>query len=60
MASHRAAMRAMKPGMNEREIAALLNYEQGKRGASVQPTRPLWARPQRNCAAYFDDSGDHR
>jgi len=23
MASHRAAMRAMKPGMNEREIAAL-------------------------------------
>jgi len=32
MAGHRAAMRAMKPGMTEREIAAVLQYEWEKRG----------------------------
>jgi Xaa-Pro aminopeptidase len=32
MAGHRAAMRAMKPGMTEREIAAVLQFEWEKRG----------------------------
>jgi Xaa-Pro aminopeptidase len=38
-AAHLAAMKAMKPNMSEREIAALLQYEWGKRGCE----RPAYA-----------------
>jgi len=38
-AAHLAAMKAMKPNMTEREIAALLQYEWGKRGCE----RPAYA-----------------
>jgi len=41
MASHLAAMKALKPGMNEHEIAALLNYEQAKRGCERPAYSPI-------------------
>ena len=39
IAAHMAAMRTMKPGITEREISALLQYEWGKRGCE----RPAYA-----------------
>jgi Xaa-Pro aminopeptidase len=39
MAAQLAAMKAIKPGMNEREVSALLQYEWGKRGCE----RPAYA-----------------
>ena len=39
IAAHLAAMHTMKPGMTEREISALLQYEWGKRGCE----RPAYA-----------------
>jgi len=39
MASHRGVMKAMRPGMTEREIAALIEYEYGRRGCE----RPAFA-----------------
>jgi Xaa-Pro aminopeptidase len=39
VAAHFAAFKAMKPEMNEREIAALMQYEWGKRGCE----RPAYA-----------------
>jgi Xaa-Pro aminopeptidase len=39
VAAHFAAMRAVKPGMTEQEISALLQYEWGKRGCE----RPAYA-----------------
>ena len=58
MASHRAAMRAMKPGMNEREIAALLNYEQGKRGCERPAYSPIVGSGLNGTVLHYsDDSG---
>jgi Xaa-Pro aminopeptidase len=39
IAGHFAAMRAIKPGVNERELSALLQFEWGKRGCE----RPAYA-----------------
>ena len=39
MAAHWAAMRTVRPGMTEREISALMQYEWGKRGCE----RPAYA-----------------
>ena len=41
VAAHLAAMRAMKPGGNEREISALLQYEWGKRGCERPSYSPI-------------------
>jgi Xaa-Pro aminopeptidase len=41
MAAHRAAMKALKPGINEREIAAILNYESEKRGCERPSYAPI-------------------
>ena len=41
IAAHLAAMRAMKPGMTEREISALLQYEWGKRGCERPAYSPI-------------------
>jgi Xaa-Pro aminopeptidase len=40
-AAHRAAMRAMKAGMNEREISAVLQYEWDKRGCERPAYSPI-------------------
>ena len=41
LAAHLAAMRAMKPGVSEREISALLQYEWGKRGCERLSYAPI-------------------
>ncbi len=41
VAAHLAAMRAMKPGITEREISALLQYEWGKRGCERPSYAPI-------------------
>jgi Xaa-Pro aminopeptidase len=41
IAAHLAAMRAMKPGMNEREISAILQYEWIKRGCDRPSYSPI-------------------
>jgi len=58
IAGHLAAMRAMKPGMNEREIAALLNYEQGKRGCERAAYSPIVGSGLNGTVLHYsDDSG---
>jgi Xaa-Pro aminopeptidase len=39
VAAHRAALKAIRPGVNEREISALMQYEFGRRGCE----RPAYA-----------------
>jgi Xaa-Pro aminopeptidase len=41
VAAHLAAMRTMKPGLTEREISALLQYEWGKRGCERLSYAPI-------------------
>jgi Xaa-Pro aminopeptidase len=41
VAAQLAAMRTMKPGINEREISALLQYEWGKRGCERPSYAPI-------------------
>jgi Xaa-Pro aminopeptidase len=41
IAAHLAAMRAMKPGINEREISAILQYEWIKRGCERPSYTPI-------------------
>jgi Xaa-Pro aminopeptidase len=41
VAAHLVAMHAVKPGVNESEIAALLQYEWGKRGCSRPAYSPI-------------------
>jgi Xaa-Pro aminopeptidase len=41
VAAHLAAMRSMKPGINEREISALMQYEWGKRGCERPSYAPI-------------------
>lgn len=41
IAAHMAAMQAMKPGITEREISALMQYEWGKRGCERPSYAPI-------------------
>ncbi len=41
IAAHLAAMHAMKPGITEREISALMQYEWGKRGCERSAYAPI-------------------
>jgi Xaa-Pro aminopeptidase len=41
IAAHFAAIKAIKPGLNEREIASLLEYEWGKRGCERVSYAPI-------------------
>ena len=41
MAAHLAVMKALKPGMNEHDVAALLNYEAAKRGCERPSYAPI-------------------
>jgi Xaa-Pro aminopeptidase len=41
IAGHLAAMRAVKPGITEREVSALLQYEWGKRGCERPAYSPI-------------------
>ncbi|HKS73330.1 MAG TPA: Xaa-Pro peptidase family protein, partial [Terriglobales bacterium] len=58
IAAHLAAMHAMKPGITEREISALLQYEWGKRGCARPSYAPIvGAGFNSTVLHYSDDSG---
>ncbi len=58
VASHLAVMKAIKPGMNEREVAALLNYEQAKRGCERVAYSPIVGSGLNGTVLHYsDDSG---
>ena len=58
IAAHFAAMRAMKPDMNEREISALMQYEWGKRGCERPAYAPIVGSGFNSTVLHYsDDSG---
>jgi Xaa-Pro aminopeptidase len=58
IAAHFAAMRTMKPGMNEREISALMQYEWGKRGCERPAYAPIVGSGSNSTVLHYsDDSG---
>jgi len=58
VAAQLAAMRAMNPGINEREIAALLEYEWGKRGCERPSYAPIVGSGFNSTVLHYsDDSG---
>ena len=58
IAAHLAAMHAMKPGITEREISALLQYEWGKSGCARPSYAPIvGAGFNSTVLHYSDDSG---
>ena len=58
IAAHMASMHAMKPGITEREIAALMQYEWGKRGCERPAYAPIvGAGLNSTVLHYSDDSG---
>jgi Xaa-Pro aminopeptidase len=58
IAAHFAAMRTMKPGMNEREISALMQYEWGKRGCERPAYAPIVGSGFNSTVLHYsDDSG---
>jgi len=58
MAAHFAAMRTVKPGMTEREISALMQYEWGKRGCERPAYAPIVGSGfDSTVLHYSDDSG---
>jgi Xaa-Pro aminopeptidase len=58
MAAHWAAMRTVRPGIGEREISALMQYEWGKRGCERPAYAPIvGAGFNSTVLHYSDDSG---
>ena len=58
MAAQLAAIRAIKPGMPEREIASLLQYEWGKRGCERPAYAPIVGSGLNSTVLHYsDDSG---
>ena len=58
MAAHLAAMRALRPGMSEREVSALMQYEFGKRGCERPAYAPIvGAGFNSTVLHYSEDSG---
>ena len=58
IAAHFAAMRAVKPGVTEREISALMQYEWGKRGCERPAYAPIVGSGFNSTVLHYsDDSG---
>ncbi len=58
IAAHYAAMHAVKPGMTEREVAALMQYEWGKRGCERPSYAPIvGSGPNSTVLHYSEDTG---
>jgi Xaa-Pro aminopeptidase len=58
IAAHLAAMHTMKPGMSEREISALMQYEWGKRGCERPAYAPIVGSGFNSTVLHYsDDSG---
>ncbi len=61
VAAHMAAIRAMKPGVTEREIAALMQYEFGKRGCERPAYSPIVGAGYNSTVLHYsEDSGTVR
>ncbi len=58
IAAHLAAMRTLKPGMSEREISALMQYEWGRRGCERPAYAPIVGSGLNSTVLHYsDDSG---
>ena len=58
IAAHLAAMRTVKPGVTEREISALMQYEWGKRGCERPAYAPIVGSGFYSTVLHYsDDSG---
>ena len=58
IAAHFAAMRTVKPGMSEREVSALMQYEWGKRGCERPAYAPIVGSGFNSTVLHYsDDSG---
>jgi Xaa-Pro aminopeptidase len=58
IAAHLAAMKAMKPGVNEREISALLQYEWGKRGCERPAYAPIVGSGFNSTVLHYSDDSN--
>src|SRR5215470_3132411 len=58
VAAHRAALKAIHPGINEREISALMQYEFGKRGCERPAYAPIVGSGYSSTVLHYsEDSG---
>ena len=57
VAAHFAALKAMKPGITEREISALLQYEWGKRGCERPAYAPIVGSGFNSTVLHYSDDG---
>jgi Xaa-Pro aminopeptidase len=55
VAAHRAAFKTVKPGVNEREIAALMEYEWGKRGCERVAYAPIVGSGYNSTVLHYSD-----
>jgi Xaa-Pro aminopeptidase len=55
VAAHFAAMRSVKPGMTEREISALMQYEWGKRGCERSAYAPIVGSGLNSTVLHYSD-----
>jgi Xaa-Pro aminopeptidase len=55
VAAHLVAMRAVKPGVNESEISALMQYEWGKRGCSRPAYSPIVGSGLNSTVLHYSD-----
>ena len=55
VAAHFAALKAMKPGITEREISALLQYEWGKRGCERPAYAPIVGSGYNSTVLHYSD-----
>jgi Xaa-Pro aminopeptidase len=61
IAAHFAAMRTVKPGVTEREVSALMQYEWGKRGCERPAYAPIVGSGFNSTVLHYsDDSGTMR
>ena len=58
IAAHLAAMKAMKPGVNEREISALMQYEWGKRGCERPAYAPIVGSGFNSTVLHYSDDSN--
>jgi Xaa-Pro aminopeptidase len=56
IAAHLAAMRTMKPGLNEREISALMQYEWGRRGCERPAYAPIVGSGFNSTVLHYSDN----
>ena len=58
VAAHLAAMKAVKPDVNEREISALMQYEWGKRGCERPAYAPIVGSGFNSTVLHYSDDSN--